>query len=893
MKVPYFSIIRKAGIRQKSLTASSIDATICWNGHRWSFDELLKNEISPWDILSWSSSVEKAADYARVFYNRSEIFEEDSFLCNCTEGFFGRWCEYTLLFDSSLFSKALKTLFHAHTNSQERQNWGKIVCYLTIPCNYGKLCLDWRNICDGQQNCLNGIDEDNCDLLEFNECEADEYRCTDGMCIAEEYWIDGMLDHLEGDCVTRPLAVFCDDLKCPAGTWSCGDGECILHFNRYIYQTAVSRTEGCFNMRECNHMCELDTKVLLWSKPDGLCVPFGYTDTSLSFSSNINVCVFLIRCAFSKGAEIRCPCNGTNCDKVIKQFCGFEGWFPYPQPSIIRPWFCTKQFRCRTGQCISKDWVCDREWDCSDASDEFGLPEKWTENYKTLPFRDFCDFDSEYPCYRASVPNPLNITVYSPCINVTQIGDGIIDCYEGLDEKNTLEDCAGNMLGFTLRCEKGCDDNVHRCASNRACSASLLCTSRGANSSWCGKAQDFICLNGSCVENARCDGTYQCPYGEDEHWCTVSHSYYDNVMYRSSKYITRNQINRDPNIPFCPQKTPLGIRKNQHTLTSKQTHSERIQAKTSSLSSSPQFVYSCNQGFPLYIPSENYYRCACPPTYYGTYCEYFADCISIITHLDLNTLPPSLQSNLLTVAVYFDFSSTVIDHHLFHVNPSLEMGNPNRHRFHLIYSRSNKFMKHKQQRYSNRADIINHHPYSNVTHDPCANNTCNSKSICRPTFRGIIDNANYPLCICPLGHFGPRCYLKNEACKTNPCGLNSTCYPSYDPSGEKPFICKCANQFYGDQCQYEKLQIQIRINMTAAATASSVQFYGKVMRLNALYLFHQQIMHGVPNIIHYNHDQQDAPGLGVLKIYQKLSDAKYFLPYMQPSNQPIKQTVTK
>jgi len=38
----------------------------CLNGKRWSFSELLSNETSPWDVLSWSSSVEKADDYARV-----------------------------------------------------------------------------------------------------------------------------------------------------------------------------------------------------------------------------------------------------------------------------------------------------------------------------------------------------------------------------------------------------------------------------------------------------------------------------------------------------------------------------------------------------------------------------------------------------------------------------------------------------------------------------------------------------------------------------------------------------------------------------------------------------------------------------------------------------------
>ena len=31
----------------------------------------------------------------------------------------------------------------------------------------------------------------NCEKLEFNECNDEEYRCLNGMCIAEEFWLDG------------------------------------------------------------------------------------------------------------------------------------------------------------------------------------------------------------------------------------------------------------------------------------------------------------------------------------------------------------------------------------------------------------------------------------------------------------------------------------------------------------------------------------------------------------------------------------------------------------------------------------------------------------------------------------------------------------------------------
>jgi hypothetical protein len=165
----------------------------CLNGKRWNFSQLLENEISPWNVLSWGSSVEKADDYARVFYNRSENFEDKPFLCNCSEGFIGKNCEYQIPLDTSSFSKALQIPFRTHHLIKGHQMFGSILCYETLPCDRGILCLDWRNICDGQQNCMNGFDEENCDLLEFNECENDEYRCVDGMCIPEEYWLDGKL----------------------------------------------------------------------------------------------------------------------------------------------------------------------------------------------------------------------------------------------------------------------------------------------------------------------------------------------------------------------------------------------------------------------------------------------------------------------------------------------------------------------------------------------------------------------------------------------------------------------------------------------------------------------------------------------------------------------------
>jgi hypothetical protein len=144
------------------------------------------------------------------------------------------------------------------------------------------------------------------------------------------------------------------------------------------------------------------------------------------------------------------------------------------------------------------------DWDCPDASDEIGLFRiiefsehndrlfgySWLENskdnminddssYGLRPFQMDCNYTKEYGCILANTNAPLNFTINRPCINLTQIGDGFIDCYGGLDERNLLT-CGNNVFqqrGFDFHCSnEECIPYDHQC--NKRCSNNadtLLC----------------------------------------------------------------------------------------------------------------------------------------------------------------------------------------------------------------------------------------------------------------------------------------------------------------------------------------------------------------------------------------------------------------------------------
>jgi hypothetical protein len=517
-------------------------------------------------------------------------------------------------------------------------------------------------------------------------------------------------------------------------------------------------------------------------------------------------------------------------------------------PSSCQYWVCqSHQYRCRTGQCIDLDWVCDGEWDCSDASDEEAvvLLENWSihnahlvglnsriekcrERYSKSPFSGICNTSFELGCYLSRVSNPLDIVRNHPCINLTQIGDGVEDCYNSYDEKNTftVKDI-GSMWGFHLRCGDDYKSYPYACSSEtRNNCTKILCSNHRDENGTCSDVNDVICLDGSsCEKNARCNGVQDCQFGEDEYWCP-SGSVTNQVQYRFDKKASYkpNVIMRIPQYP--PQNMPA-IRQKQLSKFIVNPRNDPLFTKHS---------YQCNRG--VAILQDDIIICLCPPAYYGNQCEFFSDRISVIAHLDQKT---SLTKTL-KIKANFLFYDTIIDAHEFIINPTIESWTTIKHRFYLIYSRSAQMLTHKRQRYFNRTDVISNHPYSvhfdvfalennnNVTElgswhypiyfdylpayrlavvlkfpawflnksvDPCAQNMCNETSICMPIF----NQKNSYYCSCKSGYYGKDCHMYNSHSETY-CSANALSQSNANdlqPNSTKSY-CICPQNRFGSRC---------------------------------------------------------------------------------------------
>nr|UBB95780.1 vitellogenin receptor [Dipetalogaster maximus] len=164
------------------------------------------------------------------------------------------------------------------------------------------------------------------------------------------------------------------------------------------------------------------------------------------------------------------------------------------------------EFRCDSGKCIPASWMCDGQIDCNDASDE----------NSNCGQTKACD-KSQLTCNNKH------------CVDILLRCNGEDDCDDGTDEM----DCpATTEQPVTAIKDPECNSTSFLCTSSQICLPSYV---RCNGTSECPKGEDevecegicplneFMCLSGKCIPNIwLCDRVRDCEDGSDERNCYSS-----------------------------------------------------------------------------------------------------------------------------------------------------------------------------------------------------------------------------------------------------------------------------------------------------------------------------------------------------------------------------------
>ncbi|CAG9863069.1 unnamed protein product [Phyllotreta striolata] len=334
-------------------------------------------------------------------------------------------------------------------------------------CGPGDACIPDYLRCNGNRECRNGADEENCRSA---ECRTDEFRCGNGQCIPKEnvcdriYQCEDLSD--ERNCPCLP-----DDFRCQ-------NGYCIPKSQRC---DGVHHCQDGTDEVGCNKTtCQAHE----WRCDDGTCIDQIY------------------RC----NLKLECPDRS---DEIGCNECALD------------------QFRCSDGTCLNINKVCDHVSDCPHSEDEESCvsckPGEYQcengqciqESFRCNGLVDCADLSDEKNCINAAC-RPDEVQCNDGRCVLGKKCDRVLDCYDRSDELH----CEGTCDISEFKCEDGtCIDERLRCDGLADCpdkSDERNCERSCPNGG-------FRCENGICLDGRRkCDGYPDCPNGTDEQGCSNS-----------------------------------------------------------------------------------------------------------------------------------------------------------------------------------------------------------------------------------------------------------------------------------------------------------------------------------------------------------------------------------
>ena len=152
----------------------------------FTFQQLKKQNITSEHLYLWSTPIDIIEQY-QLYLNTNSTSLAKKLFYKCILPRFGPQCQYQLMFYDSQLSSLYENIERGFGGHDQNARPFIMTCYDHLECHRSNsyTCLDWTEICDGHIDCLNdGIDEKDCWQLEINQCNQNEYRCSNGECIS-------------------------------------------------------------------------------------------------------------------------------------------------------------------------------------------------------------------------------------------------------------------------------------------------------------------------------------------------------------------------------------------------------------------------------------------------------------------------------------------------------------------------------------------------------------------------------------------------------------------------------------------------------------------------------------------------------------------------------------
>ncbi|CAF1409983.1 unnamed protein product [Adineta steineri] len=512
------------------------------NGN-FTFEELRQLNVTTKDLLAWSAAVDLTERYQYYIDQSNKSLISTEIFFNCTKSWFGPRCQYSFGLGTTYnFQQIVRKTFADKYFSTPPYVITSLTCYIHLKCDRGgsNICLDWREICDGRIDCIDGgIDEEQCFQLEINECNENEYRCRNGLCIPKEFLEDKQFQCLDVSDLLNidpyphkgmfPHIFDIEERMCPTTDkqFKCGDGRCVADHDK------------CINKRDL-FLYEL-----------------------ISMQGNLSsICWITMICL----TKILNQVNGTSCQQFFKssnitaylQTC--EAVIQFPTVPVLFGHIRFLYILNDTKHGLNTDLAMIPNYICYDSElCDFLIPTfrngnctcRHSDDIYNLNFsRNLTTWTSIIsviePYFRKCLTthNNTNLSQYSSliyccknsskCISKHRILDNISDCYLNDDEEQFELSC---LINDTRRFKCG---NENKCYS--ASVSQEICPHRrsftideidfqhlcdrhiqmfpvlidGQNYTDESECEKWPCNN----IYTRCDDFWSCPSGEDEHNCT-------------------------------------------------------------------------------------------------------------------------------------------------------------------------------------------------------------------------------------------------------------------------------------------------------------------------------------------------------------------------------------